>query len=55
MRIAAIDVPDSTPIGEWPDPENPVTGRTPGAAAAAESARDALDAQSLHDSPGEDL
>jgi hypothetical protein len=33
MRIAAIDVPDSTPIEEWPDPENPVTGRTPGASA----------------------
>jgi hypothetical protein len=24
------DVPDSTPLEEWPDPENPVTGRTPG-------------------------
>jgi hypothetical protein len=55
MRIAAAGVPDSTPIGERPDPDNPVTGRTPGAAAAAESARDALEAQSLHDSPGEDL
>ena len=32
MRIAAVDVPDSTPIDEWPDPENPVTGRTPGPA-----------------------
>jgi hypothetical protein len=38
MRIAAVGVPDSTPIDEWPD-----------------SARDALDAQTLHDSPGEDL
>lgn len=33
MRIAAIDVPDTTPLGEWPDPGNPVTGRTAGAAA----------------------
>jgi hypothetical protein len=33
MRVAAIDVPDSTPIDEWPDPENPVTGRAPGAVA----------------------
>jgi hypothetical protein len=33
MRIAAVDVPDSTPIDEWPDPENPITGRTPGGAA----------------------
>jgi hypothetical protein len=33
MRIAAVDVPDSTPLGEWPDPENPVTGRTPETAA----------------------
>jgi hypothetical protein len=32
MRIAAVDVPDTTPIDEWPAPENPVTGRTPGAA-----------------------
>ncbi len=31
MRIAAVDVPDTTPLDEWPDPENPVTGRTPGA------------------------
>jgi hypothetical protein len=31
-------VPDSTPIGEWADPENPVTGRTPGGAAAFELA-----------------
>jgi hypothetical protein len=31
MRIAAVDVPDTTPIDEWPDPESPVTGRTPGA------------------------
>jgi hypothetical protein len=38
MRIAAAGVPDSTPVGEWPDPENPVTGRTPGAAAAPELA-----------------
>jgi hypothetical protein len=30
MRVAAAGVPDSTPAGEWPDPENPVTGRTPG-------------------------
>jgi len=30
MRIAAAGVPDTTPIDEWPDPENPVTGRTPG-------------------------
>jgi hypothetical protein len=29
MRIAAVGIPDD----EWPDPENPVTGRTPGAAA----------------------
>ena len=35
MRIAAVDVPDTTPIEEWPDPENPITGRTPGAAAMA--------------------
>ena len=34
MRIAAVDVPDSTPLDEWPDPENPGTGRTPGTGAA---------------------
>ena len=32
MMIAAADVPDTTPIGEWPDPGNPSAGRTPGAA-----------------------
>lgn len=32
MRIAAVDVPDTTPVDEWPDPENPVTGRTVGGA-----------------------
>jgi hypothetical protein len=35
MRIAAAGVPD-----EWPDPENPVAGRTPGAAAAPGLAAD---------------
>lgn len=35
-RIAAVDVPDSTPLDEWPDPENPITGRTPGAAATVD-------------------
>jgi hypothetical protein len=42
MRIAAASVPDSTPIDEWPDPDNPVTGRTPGASAEPDTAR-ALD------------
>lgn len=37
MRIAAMDVPDTTPIDEWPDPENPVTGRTPGGVAASDA------------------
>jgi len=32
MMIAAADVPDTTPIGEWPDPGSPSAGRTPGAA-----------------------
>lgn len=32
MRIAAIGVPEREPLDEWPDPDNPVTGRTPGAA-----------------------
>jgi hypothetical protein len=41
MRIAAAGVPDSTPLDEWPDPGNPVTGRTPGA--VAEELRASLD------------
>jgi len=40
MRIAAVGVPDSTPLEERPDPDNPVTGRTPGAASEARQLHD---------------
>lgn len=40
--VAAVDMPDSTPLDDWPDPENPVTGRTPGAAASIESEADEM-------------
>lgn len=43
-RIAAVDVPDSTPLDEWPDPENPITGRTPGAAATVDITGEVLTA-----------